>query len=160
MTNTVVKAEALVSPAMIRVWKWLVFGLALTGFAQMPIFKRYYIADIPGMGWLADFYLTNILHYILAAVFLYITFNLVTRYITVLKTQFAVTSVGIAKFSLIGLIIVTGIFRVLKNEPNIFFSPTTTLLIDWIHLFSVIIWGVLSLTTLLLKKRNFRVITS
>ena len=31
-----------------------VFFLTLTGFGQMPIFKRYYIADIPGLGWLAD----------------------------------------------------------------------------------------------------------
>ena len=27
-----------------------VFFLTLTGFGQMPIFKRYYIADIPGLG--------------------------------------------------------------------------------------------------------------
>ena len=30
-----------------------VFFLTLTGFGNMPIFKRYYIADIPGLGWLA-----------------------------------------------------------------------------------------------------------
>ena len=30
-----------------------VFFLTLSGFGQMPIFKRYYIADIPGFGWLA-----------------------------------------------------------------------------------------------------------
>ena len=35
-------------------WFYLttVFFLTLTGFGQMPIFKRYYIADIPGLGWL------------------------------------------------------------------------------------------------------------
>ena len=35
-------------------WFYLisVFFLALSGFGQMPIFKRYYIADIPGLGWL------------------------------------------------------------------------------------------------------------
>lgn len=44
--------------------------LALTGFGQMPVFKRYYIADIPGLGWLARFYITHAIHYITAAIFL------------------------------------------------------------------------------------------
>ena len=30
------------------------FFSALSGFAQMHIFKRYYIADLPGFGWLAE----------------------------------------------------------------------------------------------------------
>ncbi len=158
MTNTQVKPDMTISAGTRRLWKWLVFGLALTGFAQMPIFKRYYIADIPGLGWLADFYVTNILHYILAAVFLFVTFFIVTQYVGALKEKFTITSVGIAKFSLVGIIIITGIFRVLKNEPNIFFSPTTTLLIDWIHLFSVITWGLLSVIALLLRKQNVRVV--
>jgi hypothetical protein len=38
-----------------RVLRWVyiltLFAMALTGFGQMPIFKRYYISDIPGMGW-------------------------------------------------------------------------------------------------------------
>ena len=38
--------------------------LAFTGFGQMPLYKRYYIADIPGMAWSADFYITHLLHYI------------------------------------------------------------------------------------------------
>ena len=38
--------------------------LTLTGFGQMPIFKRYYIADIPGFGWLAQFYVTHYIHYL------------------------------------------------------------------------------------------------
>ena len=37
--------------------------LTLSGFGQMPIFKRYYIADIPGLGWLAKFYITHYIHY-------------------------------------------------------------------------------------------------
>jgi hypothetical protein len=40
-----------------------VLFLTLSGFGQMPIFKRYYIADIPGFGWLAQFYVTHYIHY-------------------------------------------------------------------------------------------------
>ncbi len=46
----------------------LLFVMGLTGFGQMPIFKRYYIADIPGLAWLADFYATHYIHYIGAVI--------------------------------------------------------------------------------------------
>ena len=47
-----------------------VFLMALTGFGQMPIYKRYYMADIPGFGWLANFYTTRYVHYLGAALLL------------------------------------------------------------------------------------------
>ena len=51
-------------------WAYILtlFVMVLTGFGQMPIFKRYYISDIPGMGWLAKFYVTHYIHY-LGAIF-------------------------------------------------------------------------------------------
>ena len=48
----------------------LLFMATLTGFGQMPIFKRYYIADIPGLGWLAQFYVTHFLHYLFGTLIL------------------------------------------------------------------------------------------
>ena len=47
-----------------------IFVMALTGFGQMPIYKRYYMSDIPGFGWLADFYITRYVHYLGAAMLL------------------------------------------------------------------------------------------
>jgi len=45
-----------------RTIKWLfaltITAMAISGFGQMPIFKRYYIADIPGLSWTADYYIT------------------------------------------------------------------------------------------------------
>ena len=47
-----------------------VYGLAavialFTGFGNMPLWKRYYVADIPGLGWSGDF-LINLNVHILA----------------------------------------------------------------------------------------------
>ena len=43
--------------------KWMyglvMFFLVLSGFGQMPIYKRYYLADIPGLKWASDFYITH-----------------------------------------------------------------------------------------------------
>ena len=58
-------------PAAVRTgYIMLVFMMALTGFGQMPIFKRYYIADIPGLGWLAAYWVTHYIHYLGAALLL------------------------------------------------------------------------------------------
>ena len=65
------------SPVRYRISGWIfsgvMFFLVLTGFGQMPIFKRYYIADIPGLGWLAQFYVTHYLHYLGGAIILLLT---------------------------------------------------------------------------------------
>lgn len=52
------------------VYGLILFFITLSGFAQMPIFARYHISDIPGLGWLADFYVTHAVHYIMAALLL------------------------------------------------------------------------------------------
>jgi len=36
-----------------------VFGLALGWIGHMPVFKRYYLADLPGMAWTGDYLLIN-----------------------------------------------------------------------------------------------------
>ncbi|MBW2195807.1 MAG: FeS-binding protein, partial [Deltaproteobacteria bacterium] len=96
----------------------------------MPIFKRYYISDIPGMGWSADFYFTHYIHYlgamILLALFTYVSadFLLLGR-----KKSKLTASAHVRIFILIG-IVATGVLRVLKNLPDVVFSPGFTLFID------------------------------
>ena len=52
-------------------------------FRQMPIFKRYYLADIPGLAWTADFYITLYIHYVAAALFIGLSvYYLITRVFT------------------------------------------------------------------------------
>jgi len=41
----------------------LMILMTISGFGQMPIFKRYYVADLPGLGWTANFIITHYLHY-------------------------------------------------------------------------------------------------
>ncbi len=44
--------------------------LVLTGMFQLPVAKRYFITDLPGMGWAGDFTLTLQLHYGASVVFI------------------------------------------------------------------------------------------
>ena len=63
-------AGAARTPWTARLYASTLAVMALTGFGQMPIYNRYYMSDIPGLGWLADFYATRYVHYIGASVLL------------------------------------------------------------------------------------------
>ncbi|ACU89457.1 hypothetical protein [Desulfomicrobium baculatum] len=123
------------------VFRLTVFALAFTGFAQMPIFARYYLADVPGFGWTADYYFNHVAHYILAIVLLAI---LGWRLPRVLRRP-AWTAMDV----IVGLcwagIVLTGIVRVMKNQPESYFSPTLVMWVDWLHLGFVMLLGAASL---------------
>jgi len=116
--------------------------LALTGLAQMPIFKRYYIADIPGFGWLAAFYTTHKIHYIAATVFLVLIFWMATVYLLNYRKTWRPTVMGRLRLAILALIVITGILRTLKNLPDHGFSPITIMAVDWIHLAAAMLLGI------------------
>ena len=64
-----------------------VFFLTLSGFGQMPIFKRYYIADIPGFGWLTQFFVTHYIHYLGAILILALATYMISDYLILQKKQ-------------------------------------------------------------------------
>jgi hypothetical protein len=135
------------------VYLFLLFAMGLTGFAQMPIFKRYYIADIPGLGWLADYYATHSLHYIGAIILAgFFTYAAVV-YFGLIRKRFQLTWAAYIRIGFLALIVITGIFRVLKNLPDVVFSPAFTMAIDIFHLISMILLIIFGIVFIVLKKK-------
>jgi hypothetical protein len=126
--------------ALTLVFRAVVIALLFTGFAQMPIFARYYLADVPGFAWTADYYLNHVLHYSLAIVLLVF---LGWRLPLVLRGPWAASGI------VLGLcwagVVLTGLIRVMKNQPDAYFSPNLVMWVDWAHLGLVILLGVVSL---------------
>ncbi len=64
--------------AIVRFEHWLtaLSGIALifTGLGCLPLFKRYYITELPGFAWTADFYTVTKLHYLFAIFFTFAVF--------------------------------------------------------------------------------------
>ena len=58
--------------AIVRLEHWTIalsgIVLIFTGLGCLPLFKRYYITEIPGLKWTADFYTVTKIHY-LASIF-------------------------------------------------------------------------------------------
>ena len=148
LPNKTIAEQVWIKPVYILIF--LLMGL--TGFAQMPIFKRYYIADIPGLGWLDQYYVTHTIHYLGAiALLALIAYGLVT-YWALLRKQYRLTVLAWIRVVLLAGIVGTGIFRVLKNLPDVVFSPGFTMFIDIAHLGFMMVYLVMAGVALVAKK--------
>ena len=125
--------------------------MAFTGFGQMPIFKRYYVSDIPGMGWAANFYLTHYIHYIGAILLLGLLAYVIFDYFFTGRREFSLTASAYVRILFLSGIVITGIFRVFKNLPNVVFSPGFTLFIDNAHLVFMMFYLLSTLFFLIIK---------
>ncbi|MGA1824887.1 MAG: hypothetical protein ACMUIP_09495 [bacterium] len=114
------------------------FFLTITGFGQMPIFKRYYIADIPGFAWLAKFYVTYFMHYLFAVIFIGLAVYVITDYFlgnySSQKRKKQITASGYLKAFIILCLIISGGLLVIKNLPGASFAPAFISILDIIHL--------------------------
>jgi hypothetical protein len=122
------------------------FFITLSGFAQMPIFSRYYIADIPGLGWLGDFYINHKIHYIFATVFLgLVTYTMVDFFMDK-KSSGKITRTGYTKAGIIAGLIITGSLMMVKNFTGTPFPNGVIIFLDISHL--VFCMGLLFLTAM------------
>ncbi len=132
-----------------RGYPLLFFLMALTGFAQMPIFKRYYLADLPGLGWLAQYFVTHTMHYVGATILLTMTIYCAMVYLVLLRKQYRLTRLAKIRILLLVGVVITGVFRVLKNLPTVVFSPEFTMLIDIAHLLFMLLYLLVAALALL-----------
>ena len=133
------------SRLQVRLFAASILVLVVSGLGQMPLFKRYYIADIPGLAWTADFFVQHVLHYVAAAVFLALVAYWAVIHIRLLARTHRITFWGRLRVATVLALIGTGFFRVLKNLPEWSFSPEAVMLIGWSHLAAALLFGILAL---------------
>ena len=135
-------------------WTYLTttFFLVLTGFGQMPIFKRYYIADIPGLGWLAEFFVTHYIHYLGAVVLLALAAYLLTDYLMSKRNSRRMTASGWVRMGLLAGMLASGGLLVIRNLAGTNFLPEFIIFLDVTHLGLVIMFLFVSLYCLIFKK--------
>lgn len=134
-----------------RIFVLLVTVLTVSGLAQMPIFKRYYVADLPGLGWLAEFWVTHQLHYMAAAGLLVWLGAVLIRWFGVWRGRFQVTALGWVRIVLLAGIVGSGVLRIYKNQPGVAYSPDCTLAVDWMHLGLAALLGATALAAVLTR---------
>ena len=127
--------------------------MALTGFGQMPIYKRYYVSDIPGMAWVANYYITRYIHYIGAMVLLALTTYAALNYLLIKRNRERLTGYAYAKAFLMVGIVVTGVFYLVKCLPGTIFSPVLVHVIDLGHMGFAVLFLAVSFYTLVFRKK-------
>lgn len=146
-------SDGMMSGRMRGVYTLLIGMMALTGFAQMPIFKRYYIADIPGLGWLAAYTTTHLMHYLGAALLLGIGAYYLVRYLVLDHLARRPTGYGLVQGGLMVMIVVTGGLRVVKNYEGTYLSSGFIVFLDIVHLVAAVLLLVAGAWGLAAKKR-------
>jgi len=134
------------------VYPALILLLTLSGVAQMPIFKRYYIADIPGLGWLAEFYVTHSLHYLGAVLLIGSAAYVLTDFLLSRRKTLQLTPTGWMQSILLGGILLSGAFLVLRNLAGFWFPPGMIIVMNLSHLAGVMLFLMTALYGLLFKK--------
>jgi uncharacterized membrane protein len=130
-----------------------VFLLTLTGFGQMPIFKRYYIADIPGLGWLAQFFVTHYIHYLAAILILALVAYMTIDYLILQKKHLRLTATGYVRGAILTGILVSGILLVIRNLAGNQFGPRFIIFLDLAHLGLVMTFLIVTAYCLIFKKQ-------
>jgi uncharacterized membrane protein len=130
-----------------------VLFLTLSGFGQMPIFKRYYIADIPGFGWLAQFYVTHYIHYLGAILILALVAYMTIDYLILQKKRIRLTASGYVRGAILAGILVSGLLLVFRNLPGSRFAPEFIIFLDIAHLGMVMTFLIVAGYCLVRKKR-------
>ena len=125
-------------------------GLGLTGLGQMPIFSRYYVADIPGLAWLGDYRTTAAVHLALAAVFLCLLAAMAVARFGEGRARTHLSPVGWLLFG----VAATGMLRVAQNGVLPFFPPGAMRYLDWTHLGLAVLLGLAAASRLRRSSRE------
>ena len=119
----------------VRYLYWFtVFILAFSGFGQMPIYKRYYLADIPGMAWAADFYSTHYLHYLASVLLIALATYFAAGYLVDIRKRLRLTPSGWFRVFVVGGLLGSGALLVVQNFPGYHFAPGVIIFLDLFHM--------------------------
>lgn len=140
-----------------RVFIFVVGMLAFTGFMQMPLARRYYLTDVPGMAWTGDFFLVHKLHYGFAIVLLFLVGMVMIHWLMEWKDQLALTPLGMARVVILGGLIVSGGLRVYRNLPGVTMHPDLVMLVEWVHFGLVMVLGGVALAALIRKRSAYAI---
>ncbi len=125
--------------------------LVVTGFGQMPVYKRYYISDIPGLGWLSQFYVTHMLHYIASFVLIALAVYAVISFFSSRSGKITVS--GYLKIAIIIGLIASGGLMVIRNLSGVYLDHNLIIAVNLIHLALCMVLVGVSFYTLITRKR-------
>jgi len=140
--------------------KWFLTAavcLALfTGFGNMPLYGRYYIADLPGFHWSGNFIVNLKLHLIVGAIFLALV---IYRFMGIL-----IQGQNLAAFTILekltglalALVVLSGLLAGIKNFAFLTPALALNMTLTFFHLGSAILLMIVGLAFLLVRPKKIQ----
>jgi hypothetical protein len=136
----------------------ILYGLALivalfTGFGNMPLYGRYYVADVPGFGWSGNFFINVNVHILSGSLLLALAMYAFMSSILLRDgSRHKLTPTGKLRAFLLALSLLTGILMVIKNLPGIRFPLEMLIAFNFAHMGAAAFLMIVSLLTLLFRR--------
>jgi hypothetical protein len=137
-----------------KVLYFIAAGTAVfSGMGQMPIMKRYYLSDLPLLGWSQSFYINSDLHYLAAALLLGLLAWRLTLSKRVVDTSWTWGPLSPWGWTLLTLLFISGIFKVARNA-GVFLDPLLIMVLDFVHLGSGMAFMITGLFALINRSKR------
>lgn len=135
-------------------WTFLAaLGISMfTGFGNMPMWGRFYVSDIPGLGWSADFFINLYVHYLSGGVLLGIATYSIIHYSRRRDRGARLSRTGVLRVTVFGLVLVSGALSAVKNLPSINLPLAGLMAVVFFHLGAVMVYLAVSLACRILRK--------
>ena len=143
-----------------RLSRW-VYRVALilalfTGFGNMPLYGRYYVADVPWLTWSGDF-ITNVkVHYMAGAILLAIGVYYLFGYFWYYERRRKVTATGKVRAFLLVLTLLSGIVMAIKNLPGVVFPLDLLVGMNFLHMGSALFLMLVTLVAIVMRSKWVR----
>ena len=138
-------------------WRWLyvtAITVALfTGFGNMPLWGRYYIADIPGLKWSGQFYVNLQVHLFIGAVLVGLIFYSLIHYLAVRQGGVRLTRSGITRAVFLILTILSGIVLAVRNLSAVQLPFEVQAGLVFFHMGTAIVFMIVSLVCIFTRCR-------
>lgn len=123
-----------------------------TGFGNMPLWGRFYVSDIPGLGWSANFFVNIYVHYLSGGVLLAIATYTIIQYSRRSDRTTRLSRTGVLRAMVFGLVVVSGALSAIKNLPAVNLSLAGLMTLIFVHLGAAMAYIFISLACRMLKK--------
>ena len=144
---------ATVHPLVRLLYTIAVAAALFTGFGNMPLWKRYYVADIPGLGWSGNFFINVNVHILAGSLLMALAVYVVIGALAVgHRDGGRLTFFGKTKGALLAVALATGILMVVKNLPGVSFSMQALMIFNFTHMAAAVLFLLASLAALIFRQ--------
>ncbi len=134
------------------------YGLAaavalFTGFGNMPLYGRYYVANVPGMGWSGNFFINVNVHILAGSLLSAIgVYALTTALMPGRLPVGRLTLSGKIRGVLLAFVLLTGMVMVIKNLPGVHFPLEVLMTSNFTHMGAAILFMITAMIALIFRQ--------